>query len=220
MVVKFYYHPLSPPARSVHFTLKSLNVPFEPIILDLVNKEHKSEDFCKINPEGSVPTIVDDGFVIVDSHAINIYLVNKFGKDDKLYPKDLKEQSEVNHVLFLDASEVFAALKRTVKSFPLDTVFIPDDKVIELFENTYEIVEKLAGKTQYICGNSWTIADFSIVSSITSMNEMIPVNKEKFPSLISYLELCSKNLPHYAEVNEAGLEEWKKYLKAKKFQAK
>lgn len=49
---------------------------------------------------------------------------------------------------------------------------------------------------------------------------MIPVNKEKFPSLISYLELCSKNLPHYAEVNEAGLEEWKKYLKAKKFQAK
>jgi glutathione S-transferase len=40
-----------------------------------------------------VPTLVDDdGFTLSDSHAIMIYLLSKYAKNDNLYPKDLKKK--------------------------------------------------------------------------------------------------------------------------------
>lgn len=65
--------------------------------------EHLSDDFLKINPQHTVPTLVDNGVSIWDSNAIIIYLVDKYGKDDSLYPKDLSVRARINQRLFFGA---------------------------------------------------------------------------------------------------------------------
>ena len=48
MPVKLYYTIASPPVRAVIHTLKALNVPYELVNVNLLQGEHRSEDFLKV----------------------------------------------------------------------------------------------------------------------------------------------------------------------------
>src|SRR5436305_5453019 len=54
-----------------HYRLK------EPIAADVLHT--RSPQFLKVNPNGHVPTIEDDGLVLHESLAINLYLAKKHG---------------------------------------------------------------------------------------------------------------------------------------------
>lgn len=64
----------------------------------------------QINPQHTVPTLDDDGYILWDSHAINTYLVEKYGKDDSLYPKDLKKRGRVDQRLHFNSGVLFPAM--------------------------------------------------------------------------------------------------------------
>ncbi len=50
----------------------------------------RTPEYLALNPNGRVPTIDDDGFVLSESMAINLYLAKKHGK---LYPSDAKNEA-------------------------------------------------------------------------------------------------------------------------------
>lgn len=65
----------------------------------------------QLNPQHTIPTLLEeDGFVICDSHAINAYLVNKYAKDDALYPKDYRKRAVVDQRLHFDTGILFTRL--------------------------------------------------------------------------------------------------------------
>lgn len=57
----------------------------------------KETDFLRINPAGAIPAIVDDGFALSESLAINLYLAKKYGSrgHEPLYPATLVGEAEV-----------------------------------------------------------------------------------------------------------------------------
>src|SRR3954465_13914935 len=68
-----------------HYRLK------EPIAADVLHT--RSPQFLKVNPNGHVPTIGDDGLVLHESLAINLYLAKKHG--GPLAPHSLAEDGEM-----------------------------------------------------------------------------------------------------------------------------
>ena len=50
----------------------------------------REPDFLKINPNGHIPAIDDDGVVLCESLAINLYLAKKYGGD--LQPKNMGDE--------------------------------------------------------------------------------------------------------------------------------
>ncbi|RDJ23585.1 glutathione S-transferase family protein [Bosea caraganae] len=50
----------------------------------------RSPEFLKVNPNGRIPAIDDDGFILNESLAINLYLARKHG--GPLAPKDAQEE--------------------------------------------------------------------------------------------------------------------------------
>lgn len=72
--------------------------------------------FLQLNPQHTVPTLKDGDFAIWDSHAISAYLVDKYGKDDSLYPKDLQKRAVVDQRLHFDSGVVFPRLSAIVVS--------------------------------------------------------------------------------------------------------
>ena len=102
---------LSPPGRSVELTLNALGLDFQHKFVDLLAGDHLKDEFLKLNPQHTVPVIDDDGTVIWESHAICMYLVQKYGKDDKLYPSDLLTRTRINAVLHFDSTVLFARLR-------------------------------------------------------------------------------------------------------------
>ncbi|MGD9884218.1 MAG: glutathione S-transferase family protein, partial [Reyranella sp.] len=64
----------------------------------------RSPDFLKVNPNGHVPTIDDDGLVLHESLAINLYLARKHG--GPLAPANLAEDGEMTMWALWAATEL------------------------------------------------------------------------------------------------------------------
>jgi glutathione S-transferase len=66
-------------SQKVRICLAEKDLPFEDIKLDIgKGKEHLKPEYLKLNPNGVVPTLVDDGAVIIDSSVICEYLDEKY----------------------------------------------------------------------------------------------------------------------------------------------
>lgn len=64
-----------------------------------------------MNPAGQVPAIENDGFYLAECHAIAKYLCEKYGNDSGLYPKEIKEQFQVDRMLDFNTGTLIPALK-------------------------------------------------------------------------------------------------------------
>lgn len=73
-----YTSPMSGNGRKVHMLLEEVGAPYQLRKLDLMKGEQKNPDYLKLNPNGKVPTLVDDGFILWESNAILLYLAEKF----------------------------------------------------------------------------------------------------------------------------------------------
>lgn len=64
---------------------------------------------------------------------------------------------------------------------------------------------------QWIAGSQVTLADFHLVTTITTLNVLIPYDAEAHPNLIAWIKRCEE-LPYY-NYNLKGLEDYVKLIK-------
>ncbi|KAF2901366.1 hypothetical protein ILUMI_04824 [Ignelater luminosus] len=204
MAPKLYMFDTSPPVRSVLLTAKALGVTLEFIKINILKGEQLTPDFLKMNPQHTVPTLDDDGVIIWDSHAINVYLVTKYGKDDSLYPYDPYNRAVINQRLHFDSGILFPRMIRIV--MPLvrkETNVVPPEKAAEIIE-AYEFLEKFLEGNKWMAGDDVTLADLSLIATVTSLDLLVPIDGKKFPNVIAWIRK-SESLPYY-DVNKDGLE--------------
>jgi glutathione S-transferase len=88
-MLKLYNAPHSTCSQKVRICLHEKELPFDDIKLDLgKNKDQLKPEYLALNPNGVVPTLVDDGNVIIDSSVICEYLDEKY-PSPKLTPDDV-----------------------------------------------------------------------------------------------------------------------------------
>jgi len=89
------YTAATPNGWKVSIVLEELGLPYTVRPISLQDGQQNEPWYLKLNPNGRIPTIVDQdagGFTVFESGAILIYLADKAGR---LLPKDPKERSEV-----------------------------------------------------------------------------------------------------------------------------
>src|SRR6185436_10323281 len=71
---------------------KELGLAYEHLPIEIGDAGSKSPEFLSLNPNGRLPLIVDDDFVLFESLAITLYLAKKhaFGT---LYPSTLQAEA-------------------------------------------------------------------------------------------------------------------------------
>ncbi|XP_030382129.1 glutathione S-transferase 1-like [Scaptodrosophila lebanonensis] len=202
--LKLYGLDLSPPVRAVFLTLKALGLPYDYIPVDLLSKEHMSAQYLQKNPQHTVPTLEDNGQFIWDSHAIMAYLVRKYGKDDSLYPKDPILRAIVDQRLHFESGVVFTGALRSITT-PLlfsGRTEIPKERIDAIAE-VYDFMEEFLKHHNYIAGNHLTIADFSLISSITSLVAFLDIEVVKYSQIVAWMRRLEQ-LPYYEEANGSG----------------
>ena len=96
-----YGVPVSQPVRSVMWALYLKQQPFElKFTLPRSTKEGgaRHPEFLKVNPFGTIPALVDDGFALYEASAILCYLADKYQWVD-LYPRDVQGRARVHQYL-------------------------------------------------------------------------------------------------------------------------
>lgn len=107
MAIDLYYMGCSAPCRAVMMTAKLVGVELNLKMCNLMAGDHMKPEFLKMNPQHNIPVIDDAGFYLNESRAICAYLVNKYAKCDKLYPKEAKARARVDQRLYFDAGVLF-----------------------------------------------------------------------------------------------------------------
>nr|AFJ75817.1 glutathione s-transferase E1 [Sogatella furcifera] len=212
MTIDFYYMDISPPVRAVNLCLAALNLEVNKKEINLFNRENLEPAFIQLNPQHTIPTIVDDGFVLWDSHAINAYLVSKYAKDDSLYPKDIQKRAIIDQRLHFEGSVLFT---HGVRCF-LPLFFglskrIPDDQRNQT-DQYYEMVDKFLEGKSWIAGDQMTIADFSYISTLSGLTQIFS-GVEKYKNICAYMERCKDNMKDYDTANQQGVDKYVGILK-------
>ncbi|XP_016958513.1 glutathione S-transferase 1 [Drosophila biarmipes] len=197
----------SPPVRAAKLTLAALDVPYEYVKVNTLAKETLSPEFLQKNPQHTVPTLEDDGHCIWDSHAISAYLVSKYGQSDSLYPRDLLQRAVVDQRLHFESGVVFAGGLRSITKplFASGQTTIPKERHDAVLE-IYDFVETFLTGHDYIAGNQLTIADFSLVTSITALAVFVDIDPVKYPKVTAWIKRL-ETLPYFEEANGKGARE-------------
>ncbi|CAL1265901.1 unnamed protein product [Larinioides sclopetarius] len=147
-------------------TAKYLGIDVNQKLVKLVAGEQLKPEYLKMNPQHCVPTIDDNGFYLWESRAILAYLANKYAPDSPVYPKDPKERAIVDRMLYFDIGTVFMA----VREYLLPQLFKgqpADPEKAEAFKKTLDLLEGFLSKTAYVAGDHVTLADFSIIATLS-----------------------------------------------------
>eukprot|EP01083_Nonionella_stella_P182414 656391_1 len=86
MVLKLYMDLMSQPCRAVLFFCRANQIPHEVVVTNLTKRENKAPAILALNPNGLLPIMVDDDFVLYESHAIMKYLRATRPCADHWYP--------------------------------------------------------------------------------------------------------------------------------------
>ena len=77
-MLELYHSPISTCSQKVRLVLAEKELPWTPREIHFTAREHLSEAYLQLNPNGVVPTLVHDGDPIVNSSVINEYLDDVF----------------------------------------------------------------------------------------------------------------------------------------------
>jgi glutathione S-transferase len=162
---------MSPNARRALMTAIQLGVPLERVLVDLRKGEQKRPEYLKLNPNGKVPTLEDDGFVLWESRAIMQYLAETT-PGQTLFPTDARGRADVNRWLFWCAAHMSPAatilvLEHVVKAVtgrgPADPAEVARGEAL-VAQYAPVLDAHLAGRT-WVAQDRLTLADFSLAAS-------------------------------------------------------
>lgn len=147
----------------------------------------------------------DNGINIADSHAIAAYLCDKYGKNDRLYPKDLVKRALVNSLLHFDSGNLFSRLRFLLEPiWRLKFTELPEERV-NYIRTSFDILERFLAKSPYLCGDELTIADLCCIATISSITRIVTPDPAKHAELIKWTHRMAQ-LPYYKDNNSEGAE--------------
>nr|AAV91371.1 hypothetical protein 3 [Lonomia obliqua] len=207
MTIDFYYMGSSAPCRTVLLTAAALDVKLNLNVVRMMDQEHLKPEYIKINPQHTIPTLVDDGFAVWESRAIARYLVNKYGGDSSLYPKDPKTRAIVDQRLDFDMGTLYQ--RYATYFYPqLLQGAAPDEAAFKKVQEALEFLNIFLEGNKYAAGSSLTIADLSLVATISTM-EATQCSISEYPNIVKWYDLVKATAPGYKEANQKGIDEMK-----------
>ena len=76
-MITLHYHPGNA-SMAPHMLLREIGEPFALALVDRANHAHKSPAYLKLNPNGSIPVLVDGELVLYETAAICMHLADAY----------------------------------------------------------------------------------------------------------------------------------------------
>ncbi len=198
---KLYHFPFSQHGRRVVSLLEQANLAYQVLPINMMAGEHRSEAYLALNPNHQVPVLVDEDFSLYESNAILRYLCEKHDLK-QWYPSDIRLRAQVN--LWLDWNQTL--MGQSTVDIVLNSVFLGDkgdqDAIARgklQLQALIQVLENHLSQTNYLVGDTPTIADLSLASNIfqLSLAKIFPetASLSRWYKSVSELEGFRKSLP-------------------------
>jgi glutathione S-transferase len=189
MALKIYGVVRSRAAR-VLWMAKELGLDYEHVKVDFATGETHAPAHLALNPNGHVPVIDDDGFILWESMAINLYLAKKYGTGG-LYPTRLADEARAWQWSFWGMTEV----ERPLLTALMNRAVLPEherdavaaDAAEKTLVQPLAVLEGVLGHSANLLGDNFTVADLN-VASILAWARPAQIDMAPFPKAAEWLK--------------------------------
>lgn len=210
MPIDFYHVPGSAPCRAVGLAAAALGIELNRKLVDLMNGAQHKPEFLKINPQHTVPAIDDNGFYLWESRPIMLYLAEQYAPDSKLYPKDPKARAVINQRLFFDVANLYNAFMDYYHTqFFLNQS--PDPQKLAKLKTAVGFVETFLKDRSYVAGDNLTLADLSLVTTVSNL-DVVGFDLKEYQNVSRWYAQIKKEAPQYDEIDGAGAKAFKAFV--------
>ena len=193
MALKIYGVPRSRAFRTL-WMAKELGLDYELIPIDMAKGETRTPDFLRINPNGHIPAIDDDGFILWESMAINLYLAKKYSPAS-LYPALPEDEARTWQWSFWGMTEI----ERPVLTAMFNRAILPEDKRDAKLADEAEhqlgrplmVLDAAVAAQPYLLGEHFSVADLN-VASILSWARPAQIDTVPFPKVAEWLKASAE----------------------------
>ena len=200
-MIKLYGVPRSRALRSL-WMLEELSLPYENVKITPAS-DTRTPEFLRLNPNGHVPVLQEDGLTLCESLAINLYLARKYDKG--LWPRAVEDEGRVFQWSMWAMTEledpIITALRNRVLLPPEQRDAQKAEDAAQRFVAPLKVLDgALAGKT-YLLGDTFTVADLN-VASVLMLAPLASLNLSSAASAQAWLGRCTSR-PTLARAQQA-----------------
>jgi glutathione S-transferase len=173
---------------------QELGLDYEHVKVDFATGETRTPAHLALNPNGHIPVIDDDGVILWESMAINLYLAKKHSLG-RLYPSRLEDEARAWQWSFWGMTEV----ERPVLTALFNRVILPEDKrdaaaaaaAERQLAQPLNVLDGALGRTPNLLSDNFTVADLN-VASILSWARAANIDMSPFPKVAQWLKNCAE----------------------------
>jgi glutathione S-transferase len=148
--------------------------------------ELKSPAFLALNPAGQIPTIEDDGFVLPESLAINLYLAKSYGRPP-LYPATVQGEAEVWRWTLWAQGALEPWIQRDARMEALRAA--GGAELDALARLALDTLERALSERAWLCGAEFSVADLN-VAAVLSPSRAARLDLASHARVRGWLERC------------------------------
>lgn len=182
---------------------EELGLKYERIDAGMAHGVVNTPEYRKMNPNGRVPTIDDEGFVLWESHSIVRYLCARHSAG-KLCPADLKVRADAER--WMDWAFTFQAAMRDVFWGLIRT---PPEKrnaqaIAEGCRQSAELaamLDKVLSDRPYVAGPAFTMGDIPIGCEVQRWMR-VPIERDSLPHVEAWFERLRQRPPFLKFVDQ------------------
>lgn len=151
----------------------------------------QSPEFLKINPSGLIPSIDDDGLVLHESLAINLYLARKHG--GPVAGANVAEEGQIAMWSLWAATGVEPHAINILYHRLGNPHGAKDPKIadaaVEALKGPFAVLDKALAKSGWLVGDRFTVADLN-AAEIVRYAQAAPELFEAAPRVKAWLAAC------------------------------
>lgn len=199
-LLQLYSFPTSNGVK-VSIMLEELGLAYEVHTVDVTRSETWTPQFLSLNPNGKIPAIIDpdgpDGrpIALFESGAILLYLAEKAGK---LLPATAAARYETIQWVFFQMAGVGPTFGQLGYFHKFAGREIEDKRPFERYRSETQrllgVLEKRLEGRMWIMGDSYTIADISLIGWVRNLTAMLDagglVHYDELKSVPTWLQRC------------------------------
>lgn len=146
--------------------LEEMGLPFEHISQSYRNGATRSDDFLALNPNGHIPVLDDNGTVVWESMAINLYLVHRYG--GAMAPADAQQYAQTVQWSFWAMTEcekdalivLFQRVAGPAEQRDSDKLRQAEKRLAV----PLRVLDAHLAKSAYVAAEHFTVADVNVAS--------------------------------------------------------
>ena len=186
--------------QKVLWCCAELKLPFDRVDAGGKFGVNDTPEYLAMNPNGRVPTISDDGFILWESHAIVRYLSHRHGKGT-LWPADEKACADADRWMEWYSTTLWPPLQPVFWNLVRVEPAKRDVKLVEESRNKVagflKMVEANLASRQYMAGGAFTMGDIPMGVALHRWF-LLPIERPDYPRLAAYYERL-KQRPGFAQ---------------------